>query len=445
MLMKSLCNTEVVDVIGVGIGPSNLSLAALLSPIKNISSCFYDRNDSFSWHPGMLLPNSEIQVNYLNDLVTLVDPTNPFSFIAYLAKHKRLYRFINAQFKYVLRSEFSQYLNWVSRSISNLFFNEEVIDVYFDRSHFSMQTSKRIIKGKHLVLGNGLTARIPSCAHPYLGKTVFHNSEYLYKSHNWYGKSIAVIGGGQSGAEIVHSILSCTDGLPEKLIWISRRNQLLPMDTSPFVNEFFTPNYANHFYQFSSEIKSCLLQEQLLASDGISEDLLRTIYQQLYRIEFLENKGQFFQFLSKSQIINIESALGTHQYLLLVENLDSENKQIIPADIIILCTGYEWTFPPYLSPLSDQIPLYNNKFYINHDFSVSWNGPNQNRIYVQNGARHSHGIADPNLNIMAWRSATIINSIIQKPIYDLNSESSTLNWEPEITSQNQECQYASIA
>lgn len=393
----------------------------------------------------MLLPNSEIQVNYLNDLVTLVDPTNPFSFIAYLAKHKRLYRFINAQFKYVLRSEFSQYLNWVSRSISNLFFNEEVIDVYFDRSHFSMQTSKRIIKGKHLVLGNGLTARIPSCAHPYLGKTVFHNSEYLYKSHNWYGKSIAVIGGGQSGAEIVHSILSCTHGLPEKLIWISRRNQLLPMDTSPFVNEFFTPNYANHFYQFSSEIKSCLLQEQLLASDGISEDLLRTIYQQLYRIEFLENKGQFFQFLSKSQIINIESALGTHQYLLLVENLDSENKQIIPADIIILCTGYEWTFPPYLSSLSDQIPLYNNKFYINHDFSVSWNGPKQNRIYVQNGARHSHGIADPNLNIMAWRSATIINSIIQKPIYDLNSESSTLNWEPEITSQNQECQYASIA
>lgn len=137
--------------------------------------------------------------------------------------------------------------------------------------------------------------------------------------------------------------------------------------------------------------------------------------------------------------------MGTHQYLLLVENLDSENKQIIPADIIILCTGYEWTFPPYLSSLSDQIPLYNNKFYINHDFSVSWNGPKQNRIYVQNGARHSHGIADPNLNIMAWRSATIINSIIQKPIYDLNSESSTLNWEPEITSQNQECQYASIA
>ncbi|TIE23568.1 L-lysine 6-monooxygenase, partial [Legionella pneumophila] len=87
MMTKSLRNTEVVDVIGVGIGPSNLSLAALLSPIKNISSCFYDRNDSFSWHPGMLLPDSEIQVNYLNDLVTLVDPTNPFSFIAYLVKH----------------------------------------------------------------------------------------------------------------------------------------------------------------------------------------------------------------------------------------------------------------------------------------------------------------------------------------------------------------------
>lgn len=38
--MKSLCNTEVVDVIGVGIGPSNLSLAALLSPIKTFPVVF---------------------------------------------------------------------------------------------------------------------------------------------------------------------------------------------------------------------------------------------------------------------------------------------------------------------------------------------------------------------------------------------------------------------
>src|SRR5579885_2783170 len=85
---------DIYDLLGVGIGPFNLSLAALMSPLKSTNSIFFERRKSFVWHPGLLLPNAEIQVNYLKDLVTLVDPTNPYSFIAYLAKQKRLYRFM---------------------------------------------------------------------------------------------------------------------------------------------------------------------------------------------------------------------------------------------------------------------------------------------------------------------------------------------------------------
>ena len=32
---------EVFDVVGVGIGPFNLSVAALLDPIDSLSSCFF--------------------------------------------------------------------------------------------------------------------------------------------------------------------------------------------------------------------------------------------------------------------------------------------------------------------------------------------------------------------------------------------------------------------
>lgn len=441
--MNPMNHNQISDVLGVGIGPFNLSVAALLSSIDGISSVFFDQNDELIWHPGMLFPHAEIHVSYLNDLVTLVDPTNPYSFIAYLAKHKRLYRFMNAQFKNVLRTEFSHYLNWVSRSLPNLFFDEKVEDIFFNRSHFIMSTNLRQIKGTHLLLGNGLQAKIPPCVKSYMGKNVIHNKDFLLKPIDWQGKRIAIIGGGQSGAEIVHHILSDKERLPSELNWISKRYQLLPMDTSAFVNELFTPNYMEYFFHIPAKEKAVLLQEQLLASDGISFHLLKEIYQKLYSLEFLQNQARFFKFLPRHELIHMDIESDGYQ-LLLVEQTRGK-KKCIPIDIVILCTGYQWGFPSYLSSLAHQIPLTNGRFFVNQDFSIIWDGPEQNRIYVQNAANQSHGIAEPNLNVMAWRSAKIINSIAQLPIYDLDNESTVLNWDFELSHHGSEQKYVSMA
>lgn len=420
-------NQEKLDLLGVGIGPFNLSLAALLSPLKSIKSCFFDQNESFVWHPGMLLPGAEIQVSYLKDLVTLVDPTNPYSFIAYLAKHKRLYRFMNAQFKNVLRLEFSQYLNWVSHSLPNLFFNERVEEVRFAESGFLTHTTQRKIASRHLVLGNGLTANVPACAKNHLGPKVFHNKDFLNHVANWQDKRIVVIGGGQSGAEIVNYLLSNAVQLPNRLTWVTRRSHFVPLDDSTFTNDLFTPDYNEYFYQLPDEKKTHLLREQRLASDGISLGLLESIYQKLYHLEFLQKKGKFFKTITRHQLMHIQPQ--ENQYALTLEELNSLHKQEIHADIIILCTGYHWEYPPYLAPLSDKIPLLDGQFCVNQDFSIAWDGPNENRIYVQNAARHAHGIAEPNLCLMAWRSAKIINSFMEKEIYDLVNDDYVQNLE----------------
>ncbi|KTD66620.1 L-lysine N6-monooxygenase [Legionella santicrucis] len=441
--MNQMHHNEISDLLGVGIGPFNLSVAALLSSAEAISSVFFDQNEEFVWHPGMLFSHAEIQVSYLNDLVTLADPTNSYSFIAYLAKHKRLYRFINAQFKNVLRMEFSHYLNWVSRSLPNLFFKEEVEDICFNQSHFVMSTSRRTIRGKHLLLGNGLQAKLPNCVKDYMGKNVIHNKDFLLKPIHWQGKRVAIIGGGQSGAEIVHHILSQEDRLPSELNWISRRCQLLPMDTSSFVNEYFTPNYMEYFFHLPEQEKTLLLQEQQLASDGISFHLLKAIYQKLYSLEFLENKGRFFNFLPRHELIHMNRDADWYQLLLC--DLTTTKRKFIPADIVILCTGYQWDFPSYLSSLADKIPLNNGRFCVNQDFSILWDGPRKNRIYVQNAAVQSHGIAEPNLSVMAWRSAKIINSIAQLPIYDLENESTVLDWNRELFHNQEEQKYVSMA
>ena len=75
----------VLDVIGIGLGPFNLSLAALLvqaneskkAVTSNITSLFFEKNSDFNWHEGMLLPKTTLQVPFFADLVTLVAPHSP--------------------------------------------------------------------------------------------------------------------------------------------------------------------------------------------------------------------------------------------------------------------------------------------------------------------------------------------------------------------------------
>lgn len=50
--------TQSLDLAGIGIGPFNLSLAALLDPQTEVSARFFDRRAGFAWHPGMMLPNT---------------------------------------------------------------------------------------------------------------------------------------------------------------------------------------------------------------------------------------------------------------------------------------------------------------------------------------------------------------------------------------------------
>ena len=49
------------DFIGIGIGPFNLSIAALAEGLDGFSSLFLERKPHFSWHPGMMVPDCHMQ------------------------------------------------------------------------------------------------------------------------------------------------------------------------------------------------------------------------------------------------------------------------------------------------------------------------------------------------------------------------------------------------
>lgn len=68
--------SKVLDLIGIGIGPFNLGLAALLKPVVEMKFQFFDLNDAFVWHEGLLLEDRHLQVPFMADLEKTVDPTS---------------------------------------------------------------------------------------------------------------------------------------------------------------------------------------------------------------------------------------------------------------------------------------------------------------------------------------------------------------------------------
>lgn len=415
---------QVYDYIGIGIGPSNLSVCAL-SKSLNFSFCCFDKNPYFQWHSGALLPGSRMQTNFLKDLVTPVDPSNPYSILSYLVEKKRFYQLINLDTDRLFRKEFSDYLEWVSTSLPNMHYSTEVKSIHFHKDKFLVETSSHdYYEAKNIVMGSGLTPYVPAFTKKYHTNTLYHSSEFLEKYVERNEKCIAIIGGGQSGAEIMHYILN-QNILPKNIYWISRRNYYLPLDESPFANEIFTPEYVQYFLCLNSKQKKTTVNEQKFFSDGISGDTLTAIYQKLYHLKYLENYSGAHLHHGTS-LRGIQYRQG--HYKLLISSVSSHLEEIL-VDEVILATGYKFNLPGYLSPLLPKLELLESGgCKTDKDFSIVWNGPKMNKIYLQNGFRYDRGIAEPNLSLLAWRSATIVNSMLPRPHYDVSCYNSLFNW-----------------
>ncbi|MGO4749429.1 SidA/IucD/PvdA family monooxygenase, partial [Streptomyces sp. 2MCAF27] len=114
------------DFIAIGLGPFNLGLAALTDPIDELNGLFLERKPDFDWHSGMFLEGSTLQTPFMSDLVTLADPTSPYSFLNYLKENGRLYSFYIRESFYPLREEFNDYCRWVAARLDSVRFGQEV-------------------------------------------------------------------------------------------------------------------------------------------------------------------------------------------------------------------------------------------------------------------------------------------------------------------------------
>jgi lysine N6-hydroxylase len=419
-------NTPRYDVLGVGLGPFNLSAAALCAPIAELKTLFVDRKPEFSWHPGLMLSGSTIQTSHLKDLVTLADPTSKYGFLSYLHYHGRMYRFITADLEGVERAEFNDYFSWVSKRLDNVRFGVDVDTVDHDGNSFILNGDPAHT-AKNLMLATGLSPTVPDCILPHVGERVFHAHLLLHRKVDWRGKRVVIIGGGQSGAEVFNYLLGDSQEFLNEVCWVSSRQNFLPLDDSPFTNELFTPGYANYFFDLPADKRMFTLQSQKLASDGISAGLLREIYRKLYALEFLRPRKSVISLRPNHRLVGLE--VQGDGYQLVMENCLTGDTSAVSADIVIAATGYTYKMPRFLAQLKSRIHTSADGGYVhNRDFSIQWDGPPGHKIYLQNAAINSRGIADPNLSLMAWRSANIVNDIVGRPYYKVDDSKELKLW-----------------
>jgi len=412
----------VYDVIGIGIGPFNLSLAALIKP-TGLRCLFIDDKPSFAWHAGMAFPSARLQVSHLKDCVSLVDPTSEFSFLNFLLQNGRLNAFVNRRSGGVSLKEFGQYYSWVADQLPYLSFGQKALEVRPETSHFRITTSEAEYRAHHIVLGLGIRPDVPDCVRPLLGERVYHAADYLNRTPPAAGERVLLVGAGQSGSEVIEQLLA---GPPLKqILWVTPHDNLEPMDDCAFTNEYYTPAYFRHFQAQALARRREWVQVNRLSSDGVSLDLANQLFNKLYERRFVEGDNDGVR-LIVSACLGVLRQNGTGFEAILKCTETAATRKVL-VDRVILATGFVPHSPSFLDPIMQLAWIEDDLPRINADCSLETRIALPGKIYFQNRTRIQHGLQNANLSLVAYRNATIVNSMIGKKFYTVDTDLSMLS------------------
>ncbi|UPK71982.1 lysine N(6)-hydroxylase/L-ornithine N(5)-oxygenase family protein [Chitinophaga filiformis] len=409
------------DIIGIGIGPFNLGLAALLQPVGRISAVFFDQAPGFDWHPGLMLSNATLQVPFMADLVTMADPTSEYSFLNYLKQSGRLYKFYIREDFFILRKEYNAYCKWVAERLPSCRFSHKVVAVQYeaDRQLYAVST-EHTLTGKtalhytrKLVLGTGTQPYMPAFAKKGILPDVIHTSAYLnYKDKIGGKRSVTVIGSGQSAAEVFADLLPlAAEGM--QLNWFTRPDRFFPMEYSKLTLELTSPEYVDYFYSIPAAGRQELLSRQNPLFKGINYDLINQIFDTLYEMS-VDKDISHIELRPNVQLNDIRANAG-NSYTLDLTQVQQQRSFTRDTDFVILATGYKYREPAFLEGISDRIVRREDQLFdVQRNYAIDLHG---DEIFVQNAELHTHGFVTPDLGMGAYRNSCIINTIAGEEIY----------------------------
>ncbi|MBY8880811.1 lysine N(6)-hydroxylase/L-ornithine N(5)-oxygenase family protein [Actinacidiphila acidipaludis] len=399
------------DFIGIGLGPFNLGLACLTEPIDGLTGVFLESKPDVDWHSGMFIEGATLQTPFLSDLVTLADPTSPYSFLNYLKESGRLYSFYIRESFYPLREEFNDYCRWAAARLPSVRFGRTVTRVTYDEGdgRYTVTTGDgEEYRAPRLVLGTGTPPYVPPAAEG-IGGDAVHASGYLAARERLRAKSsVTVVGSGQSAAEIYHDLLQDIDTHGYTLNWVTRSPRFFPLEYTKLTLEMTSPEYVDYFHALPPAVRERLGASQKNLYKGISTELINAIFDLLYA---KNRKGKVpTRLLTNTSLDRVRHDAATGGYTLELRQREQGRDHTLTTEGLVLATGYRYRVPEFLTPVRDRIRWdAQGRYDVTRDYAIDVTG---HGVYVQNAELHTHGFAAPDLGMAAYRNSRIIRELL---------------------------------
>lgn len=458
--------SEVQDLVCVGFGPASLAVAIALNDALEAGTLakaprviFLEKQKAFAWHAGMLLPGAKMQISFLKDLASLRDPRSAFTFINFLHSNGRLIDFTNLNTFLPARAEFEDYLRWCASFFDeSVQYGTEVVSVTGDKNEAGQVARFRIVarsaageqvyQARNVLVATGGQASLPPNL-PASSPRVVHSSQYAQVvpkilSDTQAPYRVAVIGGGQSAAEIFNNVQTLYPNA--KTYLVMRQEFLKPSDDSPFVNSIFNPSFVDELYERPIESRDHLLTDARATNYGVVRlGLIETLYDRMYHQRRLLGDDETkwpHRILANRRIVRAEAGKNDSLRLVLEADLpenrglsngngNSHPQETFDVDLIVAATGYKrqahiamledlWPLLPETRPETGadgwkvQAGDKSRALQVSRDYRVQFNAgalASGSNVYLQGCNEGTHGLSDTLLSVLATRSGEIVESI----------------------------------
>jgi len=426
--MSAAARQHVHDLVGIGIGPFGLGLAALAEPLPDLDAVFVDQSDGFSWHPGVMIEGATLQVPFLADLVTMADPTSPCSFLAFLKATGRLYPFYVRESFYPLRSEYDEYCRWVAAQLDSLRWRRRAVAVEEEGEHLLVTlevlgadgaaTGVEQLRTRHVALALGTAPHLPPALADLVGADggapVLHSAHYLERKDELLeAGSVTVVGSGQSAAEVYRDLLAEAAPRGMQVDWVTRSERFFPMEYTKLTLEMTSPEYTDLHRALPESVRDRLSREQRALHKGISADLIDEIHELLYGLT--SGGRELPSRLLTSTAVTDAREDGDGIVLDLAHSLTEETAEH-RTGAVVAATGYRPRDADLLAPLGARVRYDEaGRLDVSRDYTVDDRG----RLHVLGTEQHTHGVTGPDLGFGAWRASVVLAAVTGREPYPI--------------------------
>ena len=389
----------------------------------------FDRLPGPAWHDKLLHPGVRMQTSWLKDLVSMVDPTHPLSFLNYLVCEGRLFALFNAQFDVIPRREYMRYLAWASAQLPDIHYGTDVDAICFGDDGFVVHRRRRAHRARPSTWCSASAPAEPvarlgragAADEPRSSPTTWPTA--AHRHHATRDAPVAVVGGGQTGIE---AVLRAARRRVHRHPWLGRRQWFETIDDSPVANDVYRPAHQQFLQQLSAAYPASA--DRPAEPDRRRTDPRRDEGAVPGQLRRDAGDGRFPVTLLPGRDVVATADRRRATSCSTARPPEKREEYHVPSTRSSRSAARTCRARSTTSCASGWRPREDGELTIEPDYSVRWKGMNGNRIYALNRARlqprHHRRQPDPAAGALGHRP----EQMYQRQLYTVKDELCPVHW-----------------